>query len=410
MAPFIEEVNFECAIEVVAGFKTLSRNSARNLYSLGLKLGNNESIRNMDFITYTILATSVKLFSKMNTKEDNDLTKEEMNFALDKNILPMRYNQDVVNYMFELVAEIDKPNQGLDIVSFVFYDFSLKLFDVPKPHRRLHLNIEDFTIAMKNYLFPSSISSQLLVSPRNNITANSYQQYTYLNISVFNSESDHFLKNSFLQTEDNILTLVGNNTNFTFNANTVHQLIFNIIDTDSDGWINFYDWGSFFQISYIFSKHDIYNKGRITAGELSQIFTSYSDFPAISHKVREQAKRYNMLPASIYVDVISNLFVLKMEELVASSLRSDKNLIYEFELKRILSTVNLRYVSDTLLNKCLRGVDEKNVPRYDWECAFIEGIKENLRFYESAFAYLTTKTNNITLANTVFVNLDKTIA
>jgi hypothetical protein len=410
LAPFIEEVNFECAIEVVAGFKTLSRNSARNLYNLGLQLGNNESIRNMDFITYTILATSVKLYSKMNTKEDNDLTREEMNLALDKNNLPMRYNQDVVDNIFQLIEEVDKPTQGLDIVSFVFYDFALKLFDVPKPKRKLHLNIEDFTVAMNNYLFPASITSQLMVFPRHNLTANSYQQYTYLNISLFNSESDHFLKSSFLQTGDSILTLVGNNTNFTYNPTTVYQLVFNIIDTDSDGWINFYDWGSFFQISYIFAKNDIYNKGRITAFELAQKFTTYSDFPIISYKVRERAKRYNMLEPSVYVDVISNLLVLKIDELIAGSLRSDKNFIYEYELKKILSSVNLRYVSDALLNKCLRGVDDRNIPRYDWECAFIEGIKENLRYYESAYAYLTTKTHNITLANTVFVNVDKAIA
>jgi Ca2+-binding EF-hand superfamily protein len=409
-APFIEEINFECAIDVITASKSLSRNAARNLYKMGLQLGNNDAIRNMDFITFTLLATSVRLYTRMNTKEDNDLTKEEMNFAIDKNILPERYSQDVIESMFKLVEEFDKPNQGLDLISFVFYDFTLKIFDVPSAHRKFHMNLEDFTRAMKNYLIPSLIVSQLLVFPRNNVTADSYQQYTYLNISVFNSEADHFLKSSFIESHDNILTLVGNNTNFTYNENKVYQLIFNIIDSDSDGWINFYDWASFFQISYLFGRFDNYNKGRITANELMHRYTTYSDYPFISYKLRERAKRFGMIPQAIYVDLISNLVVLKMDELVASSLRSDKNYIYEFELKKILSSVNMRYVSDALLNQCLRNVDDKNVPRYDWECAFIQGVTENLKFYESSFAYLTTKKNNITLANTVFVNVDKTNA
>jgi hypothetical protein len=409
LAPFIEEVNFECAIDVVAGHKTMSRNSVRNLYQMGLHLGNNESIRNMDFITYAIIATSVRLYARINTREEGDLTKEEMNFGLDKNILPIRYNQEVISNMYQLIEEADKPNQGMDLVSFVFYDFALKIFDIPKAFRKYHLTKKEFKVAMNNYLFPEIIKSQLQVFPRNNITANSYQQYTYLNISVYNSEADNFLKSSFLE-KDNILTLVGNNTNFTYKEEGVYSLLFNVIDSDSDGFLNFYDWGSFFQISYLFARSDKYNKGRITAAELLQRYTNYNDYPFISYKVRERAKRFSMLPQSVYVDVISNLFVFKMDELVDGSLRSDKNLIYEFELKRILSLVNMRFIPDSLLNKCLRGVDDKNVPRYDWECACIQSISENLRFYESSYAYLTTKTNNITLANTVFVNVDKAIA
>jgi hypothetical protein len=40
--PFIDEIAYECALEVVAGYKTFSRNSAKSLYMLNIDFGNNE--------------------------------------------------------------------------------------------------------------------------------------------------------------------------------------------------------------------------------------------------------------------------------------------------------------------------------------------------------------------------------
>jgi hypothetical protein len=413
MAPFIEEVNFECAIEIIAGYKTLTRNSARNLYNMGLQLANNEILRNLDFISFTVVASSVRLYSHINGKEDSDITRDELNLALDNNLLPMRYNQDVINGLFKLVEEFDKPNQGLDLVSFVYYDFALKLFDTNNPTRKYHMNLNEFNIAVSNYLFPQAITSELVVIPRNNLSDSSYQQYTYHNITLFNSEQDHFLKSaSFLETQsnDNILTLVGNNTNFTYNSIKTNGYIFNIIDTDSDGWLNFYDWGSFFQIAFLYSKFDVYNKGRIIASELYTKFTTYSDYPFISYKLREAGKRFSMLPQSIYVDLLDSMLLLKLDEIMLSTIRStDKENIYEYELKRVLASVNLRFIPDSTLNQCLRGVDDNKIPKYDWECAFTKSIILNLKFYESSFAYLTAKTQNLTLSNTIFMNVDPSI-
>ena len=99
-APFIEESNFECAIEIAAGWKTMNRNTVRKLFFLALEMSGSIDIRNLDFVTYVSFAQAVRLYGKINGKEDNDVTRNELNLALDNNILPERFNQKTIEYLF----------------------------------------------------------------------------------------------------------------------------------------------------------------------------------------------------------------------------------------------------------------------------------------------------------------------
>lgn len=429
MAPFIEEVNFECAIEIAAGFKTLSRNTVRRIYMLALELSNSESIRNLDFTTYVIIATSIRIYGKINGKEDNDITRNEFNLALDSNILPMRYNQDVINNIFKLIEEYDRPNQGIDITSFIFYDFTLRIFDVKTPQRKYYLGQNDFSSTFSNFLFFHTTNQEVEMIPQNTLTNGSYQMYTYLNISNYNSENDHFLK-SFLELNSKVLkseekaavtstetTAAANQINITaianttkgleFNANKTYKWLFQALDNDGDSFLNFYDYANFIQIGYLFNKFDVYHKGRIVAGDLYEKYTHYADLPAVSYHLRERAKRFNLLPQDLYVDLYSAILMLRIDDIIdTTTRRSDKTTLLEFELKNILGLINLKFVPDAYLNKCLRGTDANNVPLYDWECAFIQSITRTLTYYENSFAYLTQKNQTLSLANTIFYNSD----
>ena len=53
------------------------------------------------------------------------------------------------------------------------------------------------------------------------------------------------------------------------------------------------------------------------------------------------------------------------------------------------------------LTKCIRGTDNK-IPKYDWECAVVNGLTLMSLYYESVGIYLLAKANSITLANTMF--------
>jgi len=162
---------------------------------------------------------------------------------------------------------------------------------------------------------------------------------------------------------------------------------------------------------YLFQKFDVYNKGRLVAGDLYEKFTTYADLPSVSYQTRERAKRFNLFPQDIFIDLNRVVLILRIDDIINANVRRvDPTTLYEVELKRIFINVGYGQVPDAYLNKCLRGVDDNNVPKYDWECAFIQGTVAILNYLESSNSYLTMKLNNITLANTVFVNIDPQIA
>jgi hypothetical protein len=78
-------------MDVISGWKTKYRTKGRNIYKLTLELGNNESIRNVDFITFFIIGTTIRLYGDINRKEDDDISRSEFNLALDNNLLSIRY-------------------------------------------------------------------------------------------------------------------------------------------------------------------------------------------------------------------------------------------------------------------------------------------------------------------------------
>jgi hypothetical protein len=411
MGPVIDEVAFECAINISSGGNTLSRSTFKKLYFMATEIADNENLRNIDFITYITVASSSRLYARINGKQDSDVSKHEMILALDSNMLPARYNNDILDGLFKIVSEVDKPNQGLDLISFVFYDFFLTLFDSTIATRRHHLNNDEFYKVIDNYLFPNRTKSEVELVPQNELTAASFNQYTYMNLTTMASESDHFLKTyaSFLE-KDNLLTLTGNFNKLKFNAKKTYTEIFNIIDSESDGWIDFYDFGEFLQIAYLYSTFDIHNKGRIIASELQEKFSNYYDIPVISDSLRQRAKRFSLLPKDLYVDVKNTLLVLRLDDIISSLIRkSDPTVIYEYELKNVLTSVNMKYIPDKLLNQCLRGTDTNKIPQYDWECSFLKAITETLRYYESSYALIQTKAKGLNLNNTMFVNIDPNI-
>jgi hypothetical protein len=262
--------------------------------------------------------------------------------------------------------------------------------------------------------------------PQYNLSSDSYQMYEYLNISQYIVEGDYLYKFLELEavTEESKESHTGggsvypgisdgiNYYNITLNINKTIDNIFNVLDYNLDGYINFYEYCTFMQISYTFMHHDEYGKGVLTAGELFEVFKNYADYPTITFKIREKAERLSMLDANINVDLLSIVQMFRIDDIVKYFLRkTDVYHLYEIDLKKLLTIFNMRYIPDTYLHRCLRGIDpEQSIPKYDWECSFLEGMKANLKYYERLNDYKTVKMNNLTTLNTVFYNVDPNYA
>jgi len=253
--------------------------------------------------------------------------------------------------------------------------------------------------------------------------------FTLMNISRFYKEDDYLLKfveleskvkkNSLLQGNTTASNeTAGNQTDNSTAGNATKNIsgtikviggrIFNLLDYNNDGFVPFEDFAHMMQLIYIFYKADEnYYKGKLPVGKVVEIFKSYSEYPRISFVNRNRVRRLEVVYTDLYLNVFELLVIFKIDDIVDFYVRVlDKTTVYEYDLLHILAKCGLQYIPVSTLNKCLRGNDVNNIPKYDWECAVTKGISLMSKFYESVSAYQLVKKYQLNLSNTVFENID----
>jgi hypothetical protein len=192
---FIDEVNFECAFEVVAKTKTLSRNSARSLFNLALELSNFKSVRYLDLVTFSVVALNSRLYGKINTKNDGDITRNEFMTALESSLLPRRYNKNIIDDFFKLISGPDKKFNDLDLYTFVFLDTLLRMFSMDRPGRsETCITYADFISIINDFNFPKKIIQELYYIPYYNLSRNNYTQFMHVKIPKYFEENDFLMR------------------------------------------------------------------------------------------------------------------------------------------------------------------------------------------------------------------------
>ena len=436
--PFIEEVNWECAIETITDMKTSTRTTLRNIFYMAHEMTGADNLRNLDFITFLYFAQGMMSYSRINGKMDSDITKNEFNLALDENALPKRYNQFLVDTFFKLTQDSNNLNGGIDLRTFIYYDFIFRLFGKQSKTRPYYLNFQEFAAVINDEIFPTKVRQELSLISDKSFSRDSYNMFTYMNISSFHDERDFFTKfveksstrkARNLNANKKVAALSKHTSSLDSNViqNHIMELpspgglpanmtavllkIFNLIDVNSDGFIDYYDFGNFYQTAFLFSKFDVKEMGQILIGDAYEKYHYWAEFPRVSETYRERANRFNLVFQDSYVDLFLVTLIMRIDDLVALYTRkNDATTLYEYELKRIFMKCSLNFVLDSRLNNCVKGVDRRNIPKYDWECAFMTGLQQNIDYVESASAYNTVKAQNITLVNTVFNNVDPALA
>lgn len=375
--PFIDETSFECAIDFISGSRSLHSNSLRKLFNLALELGNTKSqpVRTLDFVIYYAFASSVRLFGKINAKENMDATNNEFNVALDTNILPTRYSQSIIDDLFKLVKSSGKS--GIDLYSFCFYDHFLKLFYRGNgSEKRWRITLKEFNDITNFYLFPSYIINYLRQVPQANYTADSFNLRAHIVPSMY-SEDDNLAK--FLE--------VGSSSerynNTAYYQPLVLKRIFSLLDSNEDGSLSFFDFGTFIQTFYLYNLLDERHADRVLVGNLYTKMIENSDVPAVSEEFRDRAKRFSMIEQDLYIDPYYSLAIIRMDDYVRHYLRkSDPTTVKEIEVNYILEKINLKNFPIVYLSKCSRGKDDDGIPKFDWECSITKAVTRALTFLE----------------------------
>ena len=146
---FIYEKKFECLVDYVVPYKTLPHGTLKTLFDFGINLSPNREERYLDVPTFILLSLSIRLFGKVNIRNNYMVSKAEMNHAYDNGRLPIRYNKEMIDDIFDLV-EGDEMN----VHSFVFYDIILKIYKCYHSGRNNQMTLKEMTMSLKHIYFP----------------------------------------------------------------------------------------------------------------------------------------------------------------------------------------------------------------------------------------------------------------
>jgi len=381
-SPFIDEAGFECAIDKISTSKSAHTHILRKIFQMGLELGNTHShpVRTLDFAMFYSFASSIRLFGRINVKDDLDATIAEFNLALDTNILPSRFSQEIIGDIFKLV-KTSSSKAGLDLYSFCFYDFYLKLYYQGYENElRWRINLKDFQVILNNFLLPSFITNYIKQVPEANYTAESYNLRAHIN-SQHLSEEEYFEKFLELRSEISNSNKRHNNTNF--HQSVAARRLFKLLDSDEENYLSFYDFGNFIQVFYLYYKTDTKHADRVLVGDIYNSFTEKSGFPIYSDDFREKSNRFSNIDQDLYIDPFFTLAVVRMDNYVNHYTRkSDPTTVKEIELNLIFDRIGVKNFPEVYLTKCSRGKDDDGIPKFDWECSITHSISKTLTYLE----------------------------
>merc|ERR1712216_164600 len=93
-------------------------------------------------------------------------------------------------------------------------------------------------------------------------------------------------------------------------------------------------------------------------------------------------------------DLFSLVGLLKLNDLVHYATNEDQEnipIIGELQMRAIMKKLRFQYAPESVVNPCIRGLNDRMIPKYDWECVFTEGTKANLRYFEANDYYQLAK-------------------
>jgi hypothetical protein len=157
------------------------------------------------------------------------------------------------------------------------------------------------------------------------------------------------------------------------------------LDSNEDGVLSFFDFGTFIQTFYLYNLVDERHADRVLVGNLYTKMTEHTDVPAVSEEFRERAKRFSMIDQDLYIDPYYTLAIIRMDDYVRHYLRkSDPTTVKEIEINFLLEKINLKNFPSVYLSKCNRGKDDDGIPKFDWECSITKAITRALTYLEHA--------------------------
>ena len=347
---FIYEKKFECLVDYVVPYKTLSHATLKTLFDFGINLSPNKEERYLDVPTFILLSLSIRLFGKVNIRNNYMISKAEMNYAFDNGRLPVRYNKEMIDDFFDLV-EGDEMN----VHSFVFYDIILKIYKCYDSGRRNQMTLKEMTMSLKHIYFPRR----------------------YLEILKKKDAANKIIKkvNKIKKKLSNITNEENNSTKEEKNkteSSSILELSFKMLSYKNEkNFVEFPEYARFIRFFYLYRTIDKRNIGKVKVWKMKSLLLSRKIVIEVDEKIKRGIKNLEEIKDELFISPYYSFALIEGENLIHDSAltkpENDEKLQIVIKLskvKKLLKTMNLPYESLEQFKTC--EVDDKS--NYNWIC------------------------------------------
>jgi hypothetical protein len=359
---YITSNDFGCALRLAVPNKYQLNIDIERIYLTGLKISNDYSLTNMDFISYLNIIHLSYVFSVIATPHDNPwIEKSQFLQAVKEQRYPTHLSDSDVNTMYELTDVNPYQNiKDMNFETFAFFYNAHKLFMKYSSTRALQINFEEFNKLLDDDITPNGITFAIDNSKSN------FTEPQYLEVSIALQRRKASEKDFYFSFKERIPNKSNKEDYYLFYdkipANETNRQIFfqTMCGVDKNFWTKEMIFKSF-QISNFFLEMLNDKKFLVNAGYIVKNLPSLYDTvsPPVALKYRQGFSYFKFIPKEISVDLLTFLTVhVSVDKLI----RNDQvyDLINETDLKIILKDFGMVNMPDPIIDLAEKGHDSLN--------------------------------------------------
>lgn len=361
---------FRCSLKTAIPNKYQMRIDHEKIYNVGLKLGNDPALIELDYISYLRVLYFAYVFSILGLSHDMPyLEKNQFIKATREDRFPTNFEESEINLLYDLIntnpTVLNSSEIKMNFDTFAFFYNLHRLFNKYSIERPLQLKEDELMNLLNDPLAPLTAILSIDAS-KSNYTESQYLEVTMVLQKLRLSENDFY--NSFVEQDASVSTAATFDKNTTFsnfydkkvNISNRHFFFTTMTGMDKKYW-NKEIFYRAFQLANLFteltSQHD--KRFLVPGGTfIDKLPAAYETVnPPINMQNRNIYSVYKNIPREIYLDLLTFLCLENFYYKFSLGKSGSAQLINETLLKMILKDYGMENMPDTVIDLGKKGYD-----------------------------------------------------
>lgn len=361
---YISKSQFRCAFTIAVPPKYHLKISIDDIYNVGVKLANDRSLIELDYISYLRILYFSYVFSIYTAPHDTPfLEKQQFLKALKEDRYPLNWEESEIEYLYKLInTNPFQKNFTMNFESFAFFFNLHRLFNKYSIAKPLQINKDEIDKLLSDPLCPMGITLAIDMS-RSKMKESDYIEASLVLQKKRLNEDNFYYR--FKQDASVITTSYydANNINALYQDTTPNKDNREIFFTTSIGVdkqsMTKYNYYRAFTLANLYTSMCKDKRWIISVPFILENMMTYFDTvnPPIGQYFRNNLVNYKILPKELSIDFLAFLQIEYWKEKIQKHNLSTNDFINETMLKIILSDYGMKDMPDTVIDLGKSGYD-----------------------------------------------------